>query len=101
VVIADNASGTSLTVYYQVDEANSTATMGSDYQPLSGSVVLTPDLLWRAVIDVDPIDDAVAEGDERIVIRLKEDPNYVPHIWATTLTVILADEEQPPPAPRT
>ena len=61
-----------LTVTYSVD---GTATAGVDYVALSGSVEI-PAGAMSALIPVTPIDDALAEGDEYVVVTLTEGGPY-------------------------
>jgi Ca2+-binding RTX toxin-like protein len=69
-----NRSGTSgsLLVGYQI---SGTAVNGSDYVALSGSVTI-PSGSASATIDVVPIQDAIAEGPESVVLTLQPGSNY-------------------------
>ncbi|MCI0458418.1 MAG: hypothetical protein L0Z62_15750, partial [Gemmataceae bacterium] len=62
----------SLTVYYTI---SGTATPGSDYTTLYGSVVLAPGESSMTV-DVIPVDDTTAEPDETVELTLTSNPNY-------------------------
>ncbi len=57
-----------LTVNYQV-ETTSTATAGSDYVALSGTVTFAAGEAWRD-IDIQPIDDTESEDGETIIVTL-------------------------------
>ncbi len=79
-----------LTVNYIVS-GSSTATSGSDYEALSGSVVI-PDGQTTATITLTPIDDAVSEGTETVVLTLASGTGYEigPQ---NTATVSIVDDE--------
>ncbi len=61
-----------LTVYYTM---GGTATLGVDYQALTGSVTIPADKDSASVI-IDPIDDTLVEGTETIIPTLSPDPHY-------------------------
>jgi len=61
-----------LTVYYAVA---GTATQGADFGALSGSVTIGAGSA-SAVIVVNPVDDALAEGAETVQLIVTEDPGY-------------------------
>ncbi len=84
------STGSSLTVFYAV---GGSATNGTDYQNLSGSVTV-PAGSSTAPITVNPIDDSLIEGDENVVVQLQVnaaynlgDPN--------SATVTIADNDKP------
>jgi hypothetical protein len=79
-----------LTVRYTVA---GTATPGSDYVALSGSVVI-PASANTAVITVTPIDDSLVESAETVVVTLSADPAYVVGT-AKTATVTITDNDRP------
>src|SRR6185503_14192376 len=61
-----------LTVRYSV---GGTANNGTDYAALSGSVTIPPGSLSRTV-SVNPVDDAVVEGNETVTVTLTADTGY-------------------------
>lgn len=84
----------SLTVNYTV---GGTATNGVDYAPLSGSVTFAPGSPVATII-VLPIDDALPEGDETVIVTLVGGPGYTvgsPH----TATVTITDNDLATPTP--
>lgn len=81
-----------LTVNYYVRNT-STATSGQDFEPVSGVAVIPADKRSVAV-DVFPIDDAIDEPDETIVISVK-DGNYT--VVHRSATITIADNDEPPP----
>lgn len=60
-----------LTVYYTV---GGTADEGDDYAALAGSVIIEVDS-GSATITVTPVDDAIQEDDETVIVELSPDPN--------------------------
>ena len=78
----------SLTVNYSV---GGTATPGSDYATLPGSVTIANGAT-SATITVTPIDDAVAECPETVVVTLSANPNYVVGT-SSNATVTIADND--------
>jgi len=87
---------TSLTVFYRI---GGTASNGVDYQTLSGSVTIPP-LALGATITVAPIDDALAEGDETVVVQLTPSPLACPSCgynigWPSNAVVVIADNDTP------
>jgi len=66
-----------------------TATNGTDYTSLSGSVTI-PAGAGSATITVTPIADSLAEGDETVVVTLSANPNYGLGA-ANSATVTIAD----------
>jgi hypothetical protein len=77
-----------LTVYYTV---SGTATPGSDYVVLSGSVTI-PTNKATARITVTPKNDSVKEGDETVIVTLTEQSNYTLG-WAKTAVVTIISNE--------
>jgi hypothetical protein len=67
-----------------------TATPGTDYTALSGSVIIAA---GRAAADivVRPVDDAVAEADETVIATLLADARY--SIGARTATVVIVSDD--------
>jgi hypothetical protein len=88
-VTRDTTDG-NLTVNYTV---SGTATSGSDYTALSGSVTIA-DGQSTATINVVPIDDSAIEDDETVVVTLSSDAAYT--LGATTSdTVTISSEDLP------
>ena len=81
-----------LTVNYTV---GGTATPGSDYQPLSGSVMIAAGQPI-ATISVVPIDDDEVELDEAVILSLSRDNGYRVGTPATATVTIISDEAAPP-----
>ena len=72
-VTRTGGTAASLTVFYST---GGTVTAGSDYQPLSGSVMI-PAGQSSATITITPIDDAViGEGNETVIATLTADAAY-------------------------
>ncbi|KPQ36187.1 MAG: putative Ca2+-binding protein [Phormidium sp. OSCR] len=75
-----------------------TATPGSDYEPLSGSVSI-PEGATRASIMVDAIDDNIVDPDETIIVTLPNTTtNYGVDSSANEATLIIEDDEMLPVA---
>jgi hypothetical protein len=81
-------TGSPLTVFYAM---GGSATNGTDYQNLSGSVTI-PAGQTSATITVTPIDDALVEGDETAVIQLQANAAYTLGT-PNSATVTLADND--------
>ncbi|NEU76052.1 LysM peptidoglycan-binding domain-containing protein [Hassallia byssoidea VB512170] len=79
-----------LTVNYAV---GGTATNGVDYSTLTNSVTFTAGAS-TAIININPIDDSVFEGNETVVLALANNTNYVIGA-ANNTTVVIADNDQP------
>ena len=90
VVSRDGDTSAPLTVRYTVD---GTATSGADYAALGATVVI-PAGATSAVLSVDPVDDAAAEANETVVLRLIAFTTYELSA-ATTATVTIADNDAP------
>ena len=71
-VTRTGSKSAALAVSYTV---GGTATPGSDYTALSGTVTI-PDGSSSATITVKPVNDAVAEGDETVTVTLKSKTSY-------------------------
>lgn len=83
-----------LTVRYRV---TGTAVNGVDYAPLSGSVIL-PAGEVSALVDVQPIDDQLAETGETVILALAPSSAY--RVGSPALaSVVLADSELDPLRP--
>jgi len=82
-----------LTVNYTL---GGSATNGTDYSTLSGSVIIGAGLS-TASVTVAPIDDSIYEGNETVILTLSASANYgigTP----SSATVTIADNDPPPPA---
>ncbi len=99
VVRRDRGLGTNLRVYYGI---GGTAQNGTDYERLSGSVVI-PAGSYEAQIDIVPIDDEVQESTKRVVIYLKAPPPYAGRKYRLGAeqrqAVQILDNDQPAPPP--
>jgi hypothetical protein len=82
-----------LTVYYRVRPA-STATSGSDYNALTGSVTI-PANHFNAEVIVTPRDDTIHESSETVILGLLPDANYELYGIASG-TVTIADNDPGP-----
>lgn len=78
-----------LTVGYSI---SGTASNGSDYQTLTGSVVI-PAGLNHATITVTPIDDITPETSESVILTLSPGQGYTVSSTAGTASVNIADDE--------
>ncbi len=88
--ITRSTSVGSLTVNYTM---SGPATNGTDYAALSGSVMI-PNGQTFAVLTVTPLDDAIAEGTERVVLEISPGDEY--HTGAVNrATVLIADNDAP------
>jgi hypothetical protein len=77
-----------------------TASSSSDYQPLTGIITISAGQSSNA-FSVVPIDDALYEPDETVVVTLASDPSYTPGNPSTATVTIVSDDPQPvaPTAP--
>jgi hypothetical protein len=82
------STATPLTVYYTV---GGTATKGSDYTTLPGSVTI-PAGSSSAPIIVTPIDDALVEGNETVVVKLSSKPTYAVGTPSSATVTIVSNE---------
>jgi large repetitive protein len=87
-------TGTALTVNFTV---GGTATSGTDYEAL-GTAVTIPAGARSAQLPVKPIDDAVVEDDETVVLTLAAGTGYDAGSPGSA-TVTLTDDDTPPPPP--
>jgi len=78
-----------LTVHFRT---NGTARSGSDYEAI-GSEVTIPAGEASATITVTPIDDTLAESDERVIVALRADTSYTLDLANPAATVTIADNE--------
>ena len=79
-----------ITVEYQL---SGTATQGTDYKPLIRAVI--PKGQTAVALPVIPIDDAIIENDETVIITLVDRPSYDPNPSAQTATVKIIDNDVP------
>jgi large repetitive protein len=77
-----------LVVKYSV---NGTATAGTDYVALPGTVTIPVDAA-SATIVVTPIDDPTVELDETVVVSLKPDPAYFVAVPGRATVTVVSDE---------
>ena len=89
-----NNTGAAINVTYAVA---GTATAGSDYSAVTGTVVIGAGA-QTATVDVNVIDDALLEGAETVVLTLTGTDNASVAVDATPATVIIVDDEAPPVA---
>jgi hypothetical protein len=82
------STSSALTVNYGV---SGTATSGSDYNALSGSVTIQAGSSTRT-ISVTPIDDATVESDETVVVTLTTDAAYTVGSPSNATVTIVSDE---------
>jgi hypothetical protein len=94
-IARDGSTATPLTVYYLV---GGTATPGTDYAPLPGSLTI-PAGRSSATIDVVPIDDRSVEQIEIVVLSLSPRPSYSVVTPASATVTIVDDDRTPSPAP--
>jgi hypothetical protein len=80
-----------VTVNYSV---GGTATNGTDYVNLAGSVTIASGS-DSATITVTPIDDGIQEGDETVIITLTADPEHYSVGLSNSDRVTIADDEVP------
>ena len=79
----------SMTVFYTV---SGTATNGTDYTRLGRSITIPAGRL-SATISVSPVDDALSEGTENVVLTLAAQTNYSIDAARGTATVTIEDNE--------
>ncbi len=83
------ATASPLTVNYVV---SGSATPGADYTALTGSVVIPANAL-SAVVNVQPIDDTVAEPLETVIATISANAGYIIDSAKTTATVSIIDDD--------
>lgn len=88
-VTRTGSTTSSLTVYYSVAGS---ASNGSDYSRLSGSVTI-PAGRTSVTFSVNPVDDALAEGTENVVLTLAGRSNYTVDAARESATVTIEDNE--------
>ena len=71
-VVRSGEGSSEVTVKYQV---SGTAANGTDYSELEGEVTLAPGI-YVAFLNVDPIGDVEAEGEETVIVTLLDDAAY-------------------------
>jgi len=86
-VSRNNTTG-ALTVYYSI---SGTATSGSDFSALSGSVVIASGQS-SATVTVTPINDSIAENSEAVTMTLLTNPGYTVSM-PNAATVTIADDD--------
>ncbi len=79
-----------LSITYTV---SGTATVGTDYVALSGSVVI-PAGESSVVVEVVPVNNSTVETNETVIVTLNSSPNYFIDLAARTATVTIVDEDQ-------
>ena len=84
-----------LVIHYQVE---GTATPDDDYIGLPGSATFA-DGQSEVLVEVDPIEDDVYEGDETVIITLIDEADYDPDPNETTTTITIRDNDAPPTGP--
>jgi len=87
-VTRSGATDADLTVRYTV---GGTATPGSDYVALPGTVTI-PAGSATATILVTPLDDSVPEVAETVIVTLSQDPAYVPARPNSATVTVVSDE---------
>ncbi|MFO0852423.1 MAG: RHS repeat-associated core domain-containing protein [Gemmataceae bacterium] len=89
---SDSASGgaTTVTVKYEV-LTSSTATPGTDYKALIGTVDLPPGQRGVSVLVEPYVDGVIGETTEAVDIRILPDPSYAVDPYASTATVSISD----------
>ncbi|MEI6085282.1 MAG: Calx-beta domain-containing protein [Verrucomicrobiota bacterium] len=93
LITRSGSQGGTITVNYTM---TGTAINGVDYSSLSGTVTLGPSTTApvTTTITVTPIDDALAEGDETVILNILPDPTYAVDI-ASNATISIRDNEVP------
>jgi hypothetical protein len=87
--IARLAAGPAVDVNYTLGGA---AANGTDYADLTGTATIPAGALYVDV-DVTPVDDLLIEGDETVILTLKQSPTYSLNPAAKTATVTITDNE--------
>ena len=75
-------------------DVGGTATAGSDYESIAGSVII-PAGSESAAIPVIPLDDLVAEADETVILTITPDPSYIVSAAESATVTIQSDELLP------
>jgi hypothetical protein len=88
-VTRTGSTASSLTVYYAV---SGSATNGGDYARLGGSVTI-PAGRSSVTFSVNPVDDALAEGTENVVLTLASRSNYSVDASRESATVTIQDND--------
>ena len=89
-VTRNAATSAALTVYYSV---GGTATAGSDYVALAGSVVIPADLV-SATVTVTPLQDTIDENPETVTVTLSSNSLYTVGS-PSSATVTISDDDLP------
>jgi hypothetical protein len=83
-----DVADTTITVDYHIA---GTATNGVDYQPIGGTIVFLEGIA-SVMVDITPIDDDVAEGDELVEIMLLDGVGYTVGVNDTAFATITDDD---------
>jgi hypothetical protein len=86
------STSAALTVYYSV---GGTATAGSDYNSLPGSITI-PAGSSTATITVTPINDALVESDETVIVTLNANAGYTIGSPSSATVTIISDDQSLP-----
>ena len=76
----------------RTDSISGTAVNGTDYSSLSGTIAI-PATKTSATINVGPVDDALNEDPETVVLQLNAGTSYLVDSQASTATVNIADND--------
>jgi hypothetical protein len=87
-ITRSGSTAAALIVHYSV---SGTATGGSDYAALAGTVTI-PAGQTSATLTVTPVDDAVVEGNETVIVTVSADPAYTIGASASA-TIAIADND--------
>ncbi|WP_437371427.1 Calx-beta domain-containing protein [Maribacter litoralis] len=89
---AQNDTGSSMTINYTI---SGTAANGTDYTAINNNAVNIPNGQQEVEIDILPINDAIQEGEETVILTLANGTGYVLGSAATrTATVEIDDNDQ-------
>jgi hypothetical protein len=89
VITRTGSTAAALTVSFDV---SGSATAGDDFVPMTTSAVI-PIGKTSVTVDLVPVDDAIAESDETVIMTLRQDANYVIDSARALATVTIADNE--------
>jgi hypothetical protein len=95
IILRDGPTDGPLPVQYAV---GGNASAGTDYESLSGSVVI-PVFETSVAIQVRPLDDGAREGEEVVSATLSPDVSYEVAPGAAIASVVIVDDEPPTPLP--
>ncbi len=88
-----NTSGGPITVNYTI---TGTATAGSDYTTLPGTVSI-PNGQQQATITLTPVNDTAVEGDETVILTLQSGTGYTVGTPPTATVTIISEDTPPDP----